>query len=99
MDLLAALGIALRLLLIFAAWSLSRFLPGVHARYRPMFVRVLALMDIAGGTLMVIILGALLVRRAWLVAVLFGLLFALPSVRGLLGGFRTLVRLAPKDTR
>lgn len=98
MDVLAAFGIALRLLLIFAAWSLSKLLPGLHARYRPAITRTLALMDIAGGMLMVIILGALLLRRAWLVAAIFGLLFALPSVRGLLGGFRTLVRLAPKDT-
>lgn len=77
--------------------GLRWFAPATYRRLQPALARWGALLDIAGGTLMLILLGLLLLQRAWVVAALWSLL-ALPNARALWKGFGTLLRGAHKDT-
>ncbi|GAC1534228.1 MAG: hypothetical protein NVS4B8_03390 [Herpetosiphon sp.] len=94
-DIIAiSLGIVLvtRVLLVVA----KKFIPLMYRRWNPTFARWLALLDIAGGVIMLGVLVLLLLRGLWWLAALFAL-FTVPSLRGMATGFRHLVRLAPKE--
>lgn len=95
-NLVATLLIGL-LGLRFAPWLMRFVLPALYRRWQPRLARWAALLDVGGGTLMLILIGWLLAQQAWILALVFALL-AVPSVLGLLHGLRILLRSNKKDT-
>ena len=91
MDNLLALGLAIVLLLRGLPYLLARFAPPLARRLRIRIARFQALLDIAIGTLMAILVGLLLWNRASLLAAALGAI-SVPSWMGLLAGLRTLAR-------
>ncbi len=91
MDNALALGL-LVLLLLRGLPLLLMLVPAAPARrLRARLERYRALLDIAGGTLMAILVGALIWQRAWLPAAILGTI-SLPSWSGLWAGLQTLAR-------
>ena len=80
-DLLLALGLTLMLVLRMLPYILMRVSPALRRLLENRLARMQALLDVGGGTLMMLFVGALLWQRAWLPAVLLGEI-SIPSWRG-----------------
>ena len=98
MDNLLALGLTIILVLQVLPYVLGYFSPALRRRFDTRMARMRALLDVAGGTLMVILVGILVWQREWLPAVLLGAL-SIPSWMGLMDGFRVLVRTSPPNVK
>ena len=90
-DLLLALGLSILLVLRFLPYILMRVSPAMRRRFENRLARMQALLDVGGGTLMVIFVGVLLWQRAWLPALLLGTI-SIPSWRGLWTGLVVLAK-------
>ena len=91
MDNLLALALTITLLLRGLPYLLRRLPPPLYRRLYHRLVRFWALLDVGVGTLMAGLVGALVWQRAWLLALLLGLI-SVPSWAGLVAGLRTLAR-------
>lgn len=92
MDNFFAIGLTVLLLLRVLPYVITRFFPRAGRILNRHLLRFRALLDIAGGTLMISLVVLLLLHRAWILALLLGLA-SIPTVLGLVAGFRVLARL------
>ena len=90
-DLLLALGLTLLLVLRMLPHILMRVSPALRRLLENRLARMQALLDVGGGTLMMIFVGALIWQQAWLPAVLLGTI-SIPSWRGLWAGLVVLAK-------
>jgi Tfp pilus assembly protein PilN len=91
MDNWLALGLTIALVLRSLPYLLGLLSPWLRRRLDQKVARFWALLDVGIGTLMAILVGALLWNRAWLLAALLGAI-SLPSWNALIAGLRTLAR-------
>ncbi len=91
MDNVLALGLVIVLLLRVAPYLLGRLSPALRHRLRNQMLRFQALLDVAGGSLMAILVGWLIAQRAWLPAMLLAAI-SIPTWTGLVAGLRHLAR-------
>ena len=91
MDNIFALGAAVVLVMRFLPFILGLLHPNVRLFLQRRMIRFQALVDVGGGTLMVILIGLLLFQQRWVLAVMLGAI-SIPSLYGMMSGLRTLVR-------
>ncbi len=92
MDNLFALGALILLVARLLPYALAYMSPRMARRIFAQLQRFQALLDIGIGTLMVILVVLLLIQRSWILAGALAII-SFPTFRGLITGFRTLVRL------
>lgn len=90
-DLLLALGLTVLLLLRVLPYIMMRVSPTMRRRFENRVARLHALLDVGGGTLMLIFIGILIWQRAWLAVVLLGVI-SIPSLRGFWTGLVILAK-------
>jgi hypothetical protein len=90
-DLLLALGLTLLLVLRILPHILMRVSPAMRRHFENRIARMQALLDVGGGTLMIIFIGILIWQRAWVAALLLGLI-SIPSLRGFWTGLVVLAK-------
>ncbi len=91
MDTIIAIGATVVLLLRFLPFVLGLLHPNVRAFIQRRMVRFQALVDVGGGTLMVILIGLLLAQQRWVLALMLGAI-SIPSLYGMMNGLRILAR-------
>ena len=91
MDNIFAIGLTLLLLLRGLPFLLNWLAPRFARRLRGLMLRVLALVDIATGTIMIGFVVLLLWEREWILAALLAAI-SIPAFNGLITGFRVLAR-------
>jgi hypothetical protein len=90
-DLLLAAGLTVLLLLRLLPYILMRVSPRMRRRLETRIARMWALLDVGGGTLMLIFIGILIWQRAWVPALLL-ILISIPSLRGFWAGLVLLAK-------
>jgi hypothetical protein len=93
-DLLLALGLTILLVLRILPYILMRVSPAMRRRFENRIARMQALLDVGGGTLMIIFISILIWQRAWLAALLLGVI-SIPSLRGFWTGLVVLAKTPP----
>lgn len=91
MDNIIALGAAIVLVMRFLPLILGLLHPNVRVFLQQRMARFQALVDVGGGTLMIILIGLLLFQQRWLLAIALGAI-SIPSLYGMMNGLRILVR-------
>lgn len=91
MDTFIAIGAAVVLVLRFLPFLLGFLHPKIRRLIQRRILRFQALVDVGGGTLMVILVGLLLWQQRWVLALLLAAI-SLPSWRGMMDGLRILAR-------
>ena len=91
MDNLLAFGLTIALLARVLPYILIWLSPALRRRLQQRMARMQALLDVAVGSLMMILVGILVWQREWLPAVLLGAI-SVPSWIGLMAGLRILAR-------
>lgn len=91
MDNLLALGLFITLLLRGVPFVLAWMSPQLRRLLNNHMARMLALLDIGGGTLMAGLVVLLLWEKHWIAASLLALI-SIPTWTALFAGFRTLAR-------
>lgn len=94
-DLLLALGLTVLLVLRVLPYVLMKVSPTMRRRFENRMARMQALLDVGGGTLMLIFIGILVWQRAWLAAGLLGVI-SIPSLRGFWTGL-VILATTPAD--
>jgi hypothetical protein len=91
MDSIFAIGAVVVLVLRFLPFLLGLLHPNVRQFVQRRMVRFRALVDVGGGTLMVILVALLLFQQRWILAALLAAI-SLPSWYGMMQGLRILAR-------
>lgn len=91
MDSIFAIGAAIVLVMRFLPFILGLLGPNVRRFLQNRMVRFQALVDVGGGTLMLILVGLLLFQQRWILAVLLAAI-SIPSWYGMMHGLRILAR-------
>ncbi len=91
MDNYIAIGAAVVLVLRFLPLVLGLLHPDLRRIIQQRMMRFQALVDVGGGTLMVILIGLLLFQQRWVLAMMLGAI-SIPSLYGMMNGLRILAR-------